>query len=386
MNGRYCIWFCTVLCCSIESFAHGSSCCEQCCGCDKSEKKEEGDNLTGVGELISKNDIKDKTEWLNESGLSKDNVNAVKEENKVRYKSCDYKCSYDFFKDLTASYHEYDSWPEGYFFIDCFNQKDAYYVPSGEWRLYTDLKSYEDKKEVETNGRSILHHCSSIVDKVFGGIYYNGRFSDDVDVCKIVKYLNRITDGNLFPQGRGGLLVNPTSVFFDRDGTFIILSLFEDEVALRITKDKIYVTLARVDRDVHWREVFSEKPDEKVCWYTIKTDVGVPRGNGQGLMGVKFDICLGCGNFRDIVDEKGNPVSLGVILDTISYVVDSYRVGIDYYNDIVNKLPYAEMEKKYYNSETELFTRNMLLGARGKFVHFLFAKQWYDALKKNFKK
>ena len=52
MNGIYCIWCCTVLCCSICYFVNGSSCCARFCGCDKSEKKEGGDNLTG--EIVGK--------------------------------------------------------------------------------------------------------------------------------------------------------------------------------------------------------------------------------------------------------------------------------------------------------------------------------------------
>ena len=54
MNGRYCIWCCTVLCCGIESFVSGSSCCERCCGVLWRDEKIEKDNLTGAV------DVKDK--------------------------------------------------------------------------------------------------------------------------------------------------------------------------------------------------------------------------------------------------------------------------------------------------------------------------------------
>ena len=46
MNVRYCIWYCTVLCCGIVSFVSGSSCCERCCGVLWRDEEIEKDNLT----------------------------------------------------------------------------------------------------------------------------------------------------------------------------------------------------------------------------------------------------------------------------------------------------------------------------------------------------
>ncbi|MBQ2349865.1 MAG: hypothetical protein II393_01120 [Cytophagales bacterium] len=119
MNGRYCIWCCTVLCCGIVSFVSGSSCCERFCDVLWRDEEIEKDNLTcavdvkdkekgnacnvekkvvdlneiynenlnevydkkKIGELISKNDIKDKTKWFRCDKITMEDAEKTKKEN-----------------------------------------------------------------------------------------------------------------------------------------------------------------------------------------------------------------------------------------------------------------------------------------------------------------
>ena len=314
-NEKYYLLFCFVLFCSIDTF---SKCCV-CCG--------------GDGDL-----------------------------------------EIDFFKYLPVDYHKYDTLEEGYYYIDCTAQNKVYYIPLKDRKLYKVLNTNGAMEEVTDNNilDSCIQDCERIGKGYTGrgcsGIYYNRTFGENVNVCEIIKYLNSSEDGELFGSGYSSNFVNQESIFFDREGTLIVLS---DNIVFRITKDNIFFC---DDEDYNgpWKEVFSQEKCSK-C-FRFMPDIAFPGTSSE----VVFEFCPRCGNIGENRDSEGKSFSAKVVLDTLYAVTTYYPLCSDVFG-FVSRNDFGGLQKKY--GEKFGVIRNMMCNSPS-ISSVLCGKQWYNVLKK----
>ena len=203
---------------------------------------------------------------------------------------------------------------------------------------------------------------------VFNVIYYNRSFGENVDVYKMINFLNTISYNNINVDFENLIDKSKRCVFVDKEGTVIVLLSI---ITFLKIKNNIYFA-EHGGSPKSFCEIFSQKECKKCleyCSWLKQSD----DGNCIFLC-----VCPRCGNILSIKDSSGSFVHLTVFLDFLAFslkarhIVKEFVGYVNLFDRTVAKLKYRKQK----------YLINNFGSCNNGAGWFIWVEQWYNALKK----